>query len=128
MLQVERLETYLYGLGVLHNRDFSPQESAIREGLADPARFEQAQLSLGLHLGFLGAKEETDGSPDPWWCIGDMAIVFEDHVDASLGTPINVNKARQAASHPAWLSKNVLHGNGENIQAVLVTPATRARK
>ena len=128
MLQVERLETYLYRLGVLHNRDFSAQERAIRDGLADPARFEQAQLSLGLHLGYDGGKVESDGSPDPWWCIDDMAIVFEDHVDASPGTAVNVNKARQAASHPAWLSKNVLDGNGENIQAVLVTSATTARE
>ena len=128
MLQVERLEHYLYQLGVLHNRKFSAQEHAIREGLATAANFEQAQLALGRHLGFDGGKRETDGAPDPWWSIGDIAIVFEDHADATPETLVNVNKARQAASHPAWLAANVLHDTAETIQAVLVTPATQARE
>ncbi|MYA16441.1 MAG: DEAD/DEAH box helicase [Gammaproteobacteria bacterium] len=126
MLQVENLETYLLDLGVLHNRRFSAREREIREGLATAERFEQAQFALGRHLGFDVGKRETDGAPDPWWCIGDLAIVFEDHADGEPGGVIHVTKARQAASHPAWLAANVLHGSAETAQAVLVSPATRA--
>ena len=128
MLQVERLESYLLDLGVMHNRKFPAKEREIREGLAVAERFEQAQLSLGHHLGLDGGKHETDGSPDPWWCIGDLAIVFEDHVDANPATAIGVNEARQAASHPAWLSSNILKDGADCIQAVLVSPATSVRK
>lgn len=128
MLQVERLEDYLTGLGTINNRRFSQREREIRDGLAEPGRFEQAHLLLGHHLGFDGGKRETDGSPDPWWCIGDMAIVFEDHAGANPNTTVSVTKARQAASHPAWLAANAPIGTAEKIQPVLLTPATRARE
>ena len=128
MLQVEGLEGYLTKLGTIHNHKFSEREKEIREGLGDPVRFEQAQLQLGRHLGFDGGKCETDGSPDPWWCIGDIAIVFEDHADASPNAAVNVHKARQAASHPAWLAANAPIGASQTIHAVLLTPATKARK
>ena len=128
MLQVERLEAYLYKLGVVHNRNFSANERAIREGIATADRFEQSQLALGIHLGFDGGNRETDGAPDPWWHIGDMAIVFEDNAGASPTSPISVKKARQAASHPAWLAANILGDTVDIIQPVLVTPATQVRK
>jgi hypothetical protein len=82
MLQIERLEARLADLGVLHNRAYSACEREIREGLNDPKRFEHAQVELGEHLGFICGKRETDASPDPWWMIGDLCIVFEDHADA----------------------------------------------
>ena len=128
MMQVERLEAYLHELGTLHNRKFAAREDTIREGLATTDRFEQAQLALGRHLGFDGGKVETDGAPDPWRCIGRVAIVFEDNVAASPDSPISVKKARQATSHPAWLVANVLGDSVDAIQPVLVTPATHVRK
>ena len=127
-LQVERLEAYLYKLGVVHNRHFSARERAIREGIATANRFEQSQLALGFHLGFDGGNRETDGAPDPWWCIGDMAIVFEDNAGANPTSPISVTKARQAGSHPAWLAANILADTTDIIQPVLVSPATQVRK
>lgn len=128
MQQVERIEAKLHELGVVHNRKFSAHQRSIREGIGTSERFEQSQLALGLHLGFEGGNRETDGAPDPWWWIGEMAIVFEDNAAAKPESSISVSKARQAGSHPAWLAANVLPDTVGTIQAVLVTPATKVKK
>jgi hypothetical protein len=127
MLQVERLEVYLHKLGTVHNRAFSAREKQIREGLATGPGFEGAQVLLGEHLGFEAGKKEWDASPDPWWRIGEFAFVFEDHANAGAGAVIDATKARQAASHPDWLREHVPGTVGANIQAVLVTPAGKAK-
>ena len=128
LLQVEQLETQLVKLGTLHNREFSARESAIREGLKDGKTFEQAQVLLGEHLGFNAGKRENDASPDPWWIVGNIALVFEDHANAKGDTSIiDATKARQAASHPDWMRERVLASAGAQIQPVLVTPATKAK-
>ena len=107
-LQVEQLETHLANLGTLHNRTFSAFEKRIRVGLQAAGTFEQAQVLLGQHLGFNAGKKEVDASPDPWWIIGSIAIVFEDHANAKgEGSTIDATKARQAASHPDWLREHV---------------------
>ncbi|MBI5792544.1 MAG: DEAD/DEAH box helicase family protein [Rhodocyclales bacterium] len=129
LLQVEQLEGHLVKLGTLHNRDFSARENAIREGLSDAKTFEQAQVLLGEHLGFIAGKREDDASPDPWWIVGNIALVFEDHANAKGETSvIDATKARQAGSHPDWLREHVPASVGADIQPVLVTPAKRAKE
>ena len=129
MLQVERLEARLTQLGMLHNRDFSAREREIREGLKSPRSFEQAQVLLGEHLGFFSGKIERDASPDPWWLIGDLCLVFEDFVNTTSPDPIvDATKARQAASHPDWIKKNVLGAKDAKVLSVLVTAATKAKE
>lgn len=129
MLQVELLEAQLVKLGTLHNREFSAREKEIREGLQDGHNFEQAQVLLGQHLGFNAGKREEDASPDPWWIVGNMALVFEDHANAKGETSvIDATKARQAASHPDWMREHVSATANAQIQSVLVTPAKKAKK
>jgi hypothetical protein len=127
MLQIERLEAQLASLGVLHNRAFTTREREIREGLNHPESFETAQVKLGEHLGFISGKRESDASPDPWWMIGSLCIVFEDHANAKpTGAIIDATKARQAASHPDWVKKNVPGAADAEVLAVLVSPAKLA--
>ena len=128
MLQVERLEVYLAGLGTLHNREFVAREREIRSGLASAKTFERAQQLLGEHLGFAAGKKESDASPDPWWMIAGQVIVFEDHAGAKDDAIIDATKARQAASHPDWIRMNVPGAESATIVSVLVTPATEARE
>lgn len=128
MLQVERLEAHLHKLGTVHNRAFSAREKQIRVGIATGETFEGAQVLLGEHLGFEAGKKEEDASPDPWWRIGEFAIVFEDHANAGAEAVIDATKARQAASHPDWLREHVPGTATANIQTVLVSPAGKAKK
>ena len=127
MLQVERLENYLQQLGTLHNRRFSAREREIREGLEQGKGFEAAQALLGRHCGFEAGKQEIDGSPDPWWRVGEITIVFEDHANAAPNSVIGAKKARQAASHPEWIREHVPGTTEGTIQPVLVTPASKAK-
>ncbi|WP_338810413.1 DEAD/DEAH box helicase [Agrobacterium leguminum] len=126
-LQVERLEAYLGRLGTVHNRAFSAREKEIREGLANGASFEAAQVLLGEHLGFEAGKREVDASPDPWWRIGDVVFVFEDHANANESSILDATKARQAASHPDWIKSQVAGTSNSTIISVLVTPVRRAK-
>ena len=128
MLQVEQLEAQLVKLGTVHNRGFSAREREIRDGLRGGDTFEQAQVLLGEHLGFSAGKRECDGSPDPWWIVGGIALVFEDHANAKGDTAIiDATKARQAASHPDWMREHVPASANASIQPVLVTPAKKAK-
>lgn len=128
MLQVEQLEAQLVKLGTLHNRAFSAREREIREGLQSGDRFERAQVLLGEHLGFTAGKRESDASPDPWWIVGSIALVFEDHANAKgTSSVIDATKARQAVSHPDWMREHVPASAGASIQPVLVTPAKSAK-
>jgi hypothetical protein len=129
MLQVERLEAYLFKLGTVHNRAFSAREKEIRDGLQTGESFERAQVLLGEHLGFAAGKRESDASPDPWWLVGDVGFVFEDHANAKEDTAvIDATKARQASSHPEWLREFVPGAAGATIHPVLVTPAKKAKQ
>lgn len=129
MLQVEQLEAQLVKLGTLHNRGFSAREKEIREGLNNGSTFERAQVLLGEHLGFSAGKREVDASPDPWWIVGGITLVFEDHANArGDSTIIDATKARQAASHPDWMREHVPASAGTLIQSVLVTPAKKAKE
>jgi len=129
MLQVERLEAQLTKLGTVNNRMFSAREKEIREGLEDGDKFEQAQVLLGEHLGFSAGKRESDASPDPWWIVNGITLVFEDHANAkSSSAVIDATKARQAALHPNWMREHVPESVGGSIQSILVTPAKKAKE
>jgi hypothetical protein len=127
--QIERVERQLAALGVTHGRGYAKREREVLEGLADPASFEQAQRMLGEMLGFTAGKIEDDASPDPWWMADDRVIVFEDHAGATSPNPlIDAKKARQAASHAAWIRMHVPEAKEARVLPVLVTPATKATK
>jgi Rad3-related DNA helicase len=128
LLQVEQLENNFTRLGLAHNRNFAEREREIRDGLASAEDFEAAQMLLGEHLGFMAGKRETDAAPDPWWMIGDICLVFEDHAGAAAAAYVDAKKARQAASHPAWIKENVPGAAQARIKAVLVTPTTTAKE
>ncbi len=128
--QVERLENVLYSLGTTYKRQYSAREKEILEGLAsdDTRKFENAHKLLGAMLGFESDNKETDGSPDPWWISSNICLVFEDHSGAKTTTAIDVKKARQAASHPNWMKKNVLSAQKADILPVLITPSTTVKE
>jgi hypothetical protein len=130
MIQVEQLEAVLAQLGTTHDRLFAKREKEIIEGLQskDSDLFEQAHKQLGEFIGFEADKIESEGSPDPWWIAGDFCFVFEDHSGAQDGSSLDVQKARQVASHPAWIRANVPLATKIKILPVLVTPVKQARK
>ncbi|MFG0702877.1 DEAD/DEAH box helicase [Acinetobacter sp. TYF_19] len=127
MQQVEQIEGYFDSLGLLNNTKFTSKEILIREGLRDKDSFETAQVLLGKHMGFKAFKEETEASPDPWWTIGDLVIVFEDHVGAQDTSLLSPEKARQVALHPNWIKNHDAMYSNSQILPVLVTPVTKAR-
>ncbi len=125
--QVERLAAELTRLGSSHDRKFAEVEMNIIRGLADPANFETAQVALGSLLGFETGKIESEGSPDPWWICGTNCIVFEDFVNTTTEGTLDVTKARQATSHPDWMTANVEQSADCTFYPTLVTPATGIR-
>ncbi len=132
LAQIERVETKLEGLGTLHEGRFAALEKKILEGLRslsddDSVPFETAQLELGKLLGFDCGKEETTGSPDPWWGVaGKTYLIFEDHAAGKDQGCLFTNKARQAMSHPDWLKRHVAGAKDAEVISVVVTPAKRA--
>lgn len=127
MTQVENIEANLLKLGTVHNRDFNASEANVRSLLKDGVTFEEGQKLLGRHLGFEVGKQESDASPDPWWLIDDVVIIFEDHANAKdSSTLIDATKARQAGSHVEWARSFLNVSADAEIIAVLVTPAVRA--
>lgn len=130
MEQLEKVEVVLAHLGTVHDRAFAKREKEILEGLAskDKGPFEQAHRSLGELLGFEAGKVETDGSPDPWWMSSSICFVFEDHAGAEPDSALNVDKARQAFTHPNWVRDNIPAGARRSIMPVLVTPVTTVKE
>lgn len=126
MLQVEKIEAVLTSLGTTHDRSYSVREREILEGLEDESLFENSHKMLGEHLGFDAGKEESPASPDPWWQLGKICLVFEDHVNAGEGSSLDATKARQVASHPAWMRDNVASCQEHDVEIlpVLVTSVT----
>ncbi|MHB1141658.1 MAG: DEAD/DEAH box helicase [Sulfuricaulis sp.] len=127
MEQIERVEAVLAQLGTIHDRRFAMREKDILDGLNDEDKFEQAHKLLGELIGFDSHKEETEGSPDPWWIAGGVCLVFEDHVGAKNDS-VSVAKARQVSTHPAWMRENVDACKNADILPVLVTPATKVKQ
>jgi hypothetical protein len=128
-LQVENLERNLERLGIGHDREFDEEEQFITQNIMenDNLKFEAAHERLGTMLGFAAGKEESSGSPDPWWVLhDDLCLVFEDHSNASPKSSLDVTKARQVASHPNWVREKVKLSEGAKIMPVLVTPVVLA--
>jgi hypothetical protein len=128
--QVERVESVLAQLGTVHDRSFAQREKLILQGLASKGKgpFEEAHRLLGDLIGFVAGKEETDGSPDPWWIAGGLCFVFEDHAGAEDDSAIDVTKARQVASHPNWMRQHVEACASVEILPVLVTPVAKVKE
>lgn len=91
-------------------------------------KFENAHKLLGIMLGFDSDNRESEGAPDPWWISSNLCLVFEDHSGASASSAIDISKARQAASHPAWMRANVPAAEKADVLAVLITPAKTVRR
>ena len=125
MAQIEKIEGILAQLGTVHDRSFAQREKEILEGLESEDSFEQAHKLLGEMIGFDTGKVEEEGSPDPWWIVGDVCLVFEDHAGAKTSSSIDVKKARQVSSHPNWMQANVPASQQAKILAVLVTPVKK---
>lgn len=126
--QAERLAAELSRLGSIHERKFASLEMDILQGLDNPDTFEHAQVQLGNLLGFIAGKQETEGSPDPWWISGSTCVVFEDYVNTTSDGALDVAKARQASSHPNWMTKHVEQAAGCTFIPTLVSPATKIRE
>lgn len=127
MKQVEGIESFLSSVGRMHDRKYIEKERIVREGLNSSENFEEAHRLLGEFLGFESRKIEDDASPDPWWQIGDLCFVFEDHANAENDV-LSPTKARQVATHPNWMKENVGSCRGGNVEIipVLVSPVTKA--
>lgn len=125
--QAERLAAELSRLGSIHERKFASLEKEILQGLGHPDTFEYAQVQLGNLLGFIAGKQESEGSPDPWWISGSTCVVFEDYVNTTSDGALDVTKARQAASHPNWMTTHVEQAAGCTFFPTLVSPATGIR-
>lgn len=126
---VERLEEVLDRLGTMHDQKFAAFEKEILEGIAssDAATFEKAHEALGALLGFEAGKEESKGSPDPWWLVDKtLCFVFEDHSDAQPTSKLSVVKARQVALHPNWIREKLELAEGVRVLPILVTPVSAA--
>lgn len=126
MKQVEGIESFLSSVGRMHDRKYIEKERIVREGLSSKDNFEEAHRLLGEFLGFESRKIENDASPDPWWQIGDLCLVFEDHANAENDV-LSPTKARQVATHPNWMRENVESCKASNVEIipVLVSPVSK---
>lgn len=125
--QIERIERMLSRLGTVHDRAYARREREILSGLESPDTFESAHRALGEMLGFDAGKVEREGSPDPWWIADSICFVFEDHAGAEDDSALDVTKARQVSTHPAWMRANVEASKDAEIIPVLVTPVAKVR-
>jgi hypothetical protein len=129
---IEAVELQLCELGITREAPFTKKTTAIREGLnqQQAKKFESALEELGDLLGFKANSSDKEGAPDPWWIGGDaLCIVFEHHSKVNPGTDLSIEKARQAASHPAWIKANVPgFENTGLIIPVLLTDADPSRE
>lgn len=120
--QVANMASKFSKFGNINNR-YDKKEKEIREGLRDPNTFEDAQKELGKLLGFISDNEESPGAPDPWWICENKCIVFEDYVNTTKDQSLNINKVRQAASHPKWIKDKFFPQEQEaTITPVILSP------
>ena len=126
--QAERLGAELSRLGSIHERKFASLEKEILQGLRDPDTFEHAQVLLGNLLGYITGKQESEGSPDPWWISGSTCVVFEDYVNTASDGAVDVTKARQASSHPNWMATHVKQAASCTFFPTVVSPAMGIRE
>jgi hypothetical protein len=126
--QVERMEEVISNLGTTNSRRYDSIEKEILDGLDGRLSFEHAHRLVGELIGFDSQKIESEGSPDPWWSIGDMCFVFEDHADAKKETVLDVKKARQVSTHPNWMREHAPLDPNTILIPVLVSPITKAKE
>lgn len=128
--QVERMEAALLNLGTAYDKSYVLREKEILEGIVSKNHipFENAHKLLGNMLGFESDNTETEGAPDPWWISSRICLVFEDHAGADASSSVDVTKARQVSSHPAWIRKNIPAAADAEILPVLVTPVAQAKE
>jgi len=125
---LERLETTIDDVGTASETKLILIEKDIRAGLRQTNKgpFEQAHEKLGRLLGYNAGNKETTGAPDPWWIVDSgLCLIFEDHSNAKSDS-LDVTKARQVASHPAWVRDDLKLDPDAEIIPVLVSPVTTA--
>ncbi len=129
MAMILRLESQLDGLGMQNDHRFAKVEKSITEGLysGEGKVFERAHLRLGELLGFDAGQSHAKAAPDPYWLIDEtLCIVFEDNAGAKGTSVLDVDKARQAATHEDWIRENIAGAMDARIIAVLITPSQQA--
>lgn len=124
---IQSMEAELCELGLTTDGKFTGLEREIRDDIqkARGVKFESGHQKLGTLLGFNSQNSDREGAPDPWWQIEDsLCFVFEDHIKKSDGDKLELDKARQAKSHPNWI-KACVSGLREDsdIIPVLLTNA-----
>jgi hypothetical protein len=125
--QVEMIEQQFLAMGTATNSKFEKKAAKVQSEMQAGETFENAQVELGIMLGFTAGNDESDAAPDPWWLGDQVGVVFEDHADGSDTTVFGAIKARQASSHPKWIKKYVPGTESMEIFPVLVTPCTQAK-
>ncbi len=121
---VERIEALLDRLGTITDYKWDQFEADIRKKLEqdDATLFEQGHALLGELLGYEAGNRNDTGSPDPWWLANaEFCFIFEDHSDAEDSSSLHVNKARQACTHPNWVTANLPVAKDARIVSVLVS-------
>jgi hypothetical protein len=126
--QLEKLELIFSKYGIGQSKKYDNIEKQIIDGLEGKISFEHAHLLLGEWLGFDSRKVEADASPDPWWTVGEICFVFEDHADAKPSTVLDATKARQVSSHPKWMKEHAGLDDKTKVLPVLVSPVSIATK
>lgn len=128
MNQVEGIESLLESIGKMHDRKLIQLQKEIIEGLESENNFEEAHRLVGEHLGFDSRKVESDASPDPWWQIGNICFVFEDHANADTDI-LSATKPRQVSTHPNWIRTNVESCKDESVKIIpiLISPVTKVK-
>lgn len=122
---IERLEIRLDNLGMMNDQKYAQEEAFILKNLeeSEHIKFEEAVVRLGTLLGFDAGNKETKGAPDPWWIIDDnQCLIFEAHSNAKPESSLDVNKARQASTHPNWVRANLPLSQTAEILPVLISP------
>ncbi|WP_431302158.1 DEAD/DEAH box helicase [Sediminicoccus sp. BL-A-41-H5] len=125
---VERLEAVIEEVGSTTDTKLVRIEKEIREGIngTSSEKFEAAHEKLGRLLGYDAGNKETSGAPDPWWIVDEnLCFIFEDHSEGKGGA-LDVTKARQVASHPAWARANLQLAPDAMIIPVLISGAQSA--
>ena len=104
--RIERIERVLERFGKSGSVKIEKYFQAIRKGLSstEAKEFEEAQVNLGLLLGFESGNTERSGDPDPWWIFGRQGVVFEDYTATKENPVISKEKTLQAKAHPDTLA------------------------
>jgi hypothetical protein len=126
-LQLDRLECVFQEYGMSSNRRYDNFEKDVRQNINSKDNFERGHEALGMLLGFVSGKDESEGSPDPWWKISDdFLLVFEDYAGAMPGSKLSVTKARQASTHDDWIRRNIPCSKNATVIKCMITSVTKA--